>query len=108
MRLQSLDSLMKGIGLPCAYYAFPKPGAAPPYLVYYSPGRDDLMADNINYSFIMELTIELYTSSKRWDLETTVEEALTAAGLAYGKNEAVIESDGLYQITYTTEVLIDG
>lgn len=110
MRLREIDPLMRELAgdLPVAYYAFPRPGQAPPYMVYYSPGRDDLMADNINYAYIMELDIELYTRTKRWDLEEAIEQQLTAAGLAYSKTEAIIESDGLIEIIYTTEVLIDG
>ena len=48
MLLKDLDPMIAGIGLPYKYYAFPKPGQAPPYIVYYSPGRSDLFADNIN------------------------------------------------------------
>ena len=32
---------------------------------------------------------------------------MTAKGLAYGKIETFIESDGVFQITYTTEVIIN-
>ena len=94
--------------LPVAYDALPTPGQAPPYMVYYSPGRDDLMADNLNYAFNVAPTTEIYTRTKRWDLEEAIEQQLTAAGLAYSKTEAIIESDGLIEIIYTTEVLIDG
>lgn len=106
MLLKDLDPMIAGIGLPYKYYAFPKPGQAPPYIVYYSPGRSDLFADNLNYQPILDLVVELYTQTKRYDLEVAVESALTSAGLAYSKSEDFVESDGVFMITYETEVII--
>ena len=111
MTLQSIDPMIRSIGLPCAYYAFKKPEAggmaqAPPYIVYLSPGRSDLFADNCNYQHILDLDIELYTKTKRYDLEVAVETALKNNGLTYGKTETYIESDDVLQITYNTAILI--
>lgn len=109
MLLKNLDPMIKEIAgqIPVAYYAFPKPGQAPPYLVYYSPGRSDFFADDLNYQGILDLNIELYTKTKNYSLEQSIEAAMTAKGLAYGKIETFIESDGVFQITYTTEVIIN-
>lgn len=111
MLLREIDPLIRSIGLPCAYHSFKKPESggmaqAPPYIVYLSPGRSDLYADNVNYQHILDLDIELYTKTKRYDLEQAVETALTNNGLTYGKTETFIESDGVFQITYETEILI--
>ena len=113
MQLTAIDPLISSIGLPYTYYAFKTPSSggvaqSPPYIVYLSPGRSDLYADNINYKQILDLDIELYTATKRYDLEQAVETVLTNNGLTYAKTEAVIESEGLFQILYQTEVLIDG
>lgn len=105
---QAATSTTPAVILPYAYYAFPKPGQAPPYIVYLSPGRSDLFADDINYQQILDLDIELYTKTKRYDLEAIIEANMTAKGLAYSKTESVIESDGVFMITYATEVLING
>lgn len=109
MLLKNLDPMIKEIAgqIPVAYYAFPKPGKAPPYLVYYSPGRSDFFADDLNYQGILDLNIELYTKTKNYSLEQSIEAAMTAKGLAYGKTETFIESDGVFKITYTTEVIIN-
>ena len=109
MLLKNLDPMIREIAgqIPVAYYAFPKPGKAPPYLVYYSPGRSDFFADDLNYQGILDLNIELYTKTKNYSLEQSIEAAMTANGLAYGKIETFIESDGVFQITYTTEVIIN-
>lgn len=111
MKLQDIDGMIATIGLPYAYYAFKKPvnggvAQAPPYVVYLSPGRSDFFADNSNYQGILDLNVELYTKTKRYDLEAQVEAALAANGLTFGKTETFIESDGVFMITYTTEVLI--
>lgn len=113
MLLREIDPLIQSIGLPYAYYAFKRPSSggvaqAPPYIVYLSPGRSDLYADNSNYKHILDLDIELYTETKRYDLEQAVETVLANNGLTYSKTEAVIDSEGLFQILYQTEVLIDG
>lgn len=109
MLLKNLDPMIREIAgqIPVAYYAFPKPGKAPTYLVYYSPGRSDFFADDLNYQGILDLNIELYTKTKNYSLEQSIEAAMTAKGLAYGKIETFIESDGVFQITYTTEVIIN-
>lgn len=106
MTLQDIDKLVASIGLPYAYYAFPKPGKAPPFIVYRSPGRTDLYADNSNYQHILDLDIELYTKTKRYDLEEQIEAVLEAGGLTYSKMESVIDSDGVFMITYSMEVII--
>ena len=106
---QAATSTTPAVILPYAYYAFDKDTAkAPPYIVYLSPGRSDLFADDLNYQQILDLNIELYTKTKRYDLETIIEANMTAKGLAYSKTESVIESDGVFMITYATEVLING
>lgn len=113
MRLQELDGIIASIGLPYAYYAFKKPvdggvAQAPPYIVYLSPGRSDFFADDSNYQGILDLNIELYTRTKRYDLEAQVEAVLAANDMAFGKMETYIDSDDVFMITYITEVLING
>ena len=122
MRLNQIDPMIEGVAtiqaattntsaviLPYAYYQFDRNTAkAPPYIVYWSPGRSDMFADDCNYQYILDLNIELYTKTKRYDLETTIETNLKAAGLAYSKTESVIDTDGVFMITYATEVLING
>lgn len=110
MQLQAIDPMIREIAgdLPVAYYAFPAPGQAPPYLVYYSPGRSDFFADNLNYQGILDLNVELYTKTKSYTLESRIEAAMAAAGLAYSKTESFVASDGVFMITYATEVLING
>ena len=51
--------------------------------------------------------MELYTETKDPEAEAMVETALEEAGLTYTTNEAAIESEKLYQVAYTMEVLLN-
>lgn len=120
MQLQAIDPMIQGIAtiqeaegqtpaivLPYAYYAFERNTAQePPYIVYWTPGRSDFFGDDLNYQGIMDLNIELYTKTKRYDLEKKIEANMMAAGLSFSKTESAIESDGVFMITYQTEVII--
>lgn len=103
--------MIAGVGLPYAYDHFDENDAdrpdGPPFICFLYPGRDDFMADDANYSRITELVIELYTDNADFTLEESVEAALTAAGLPFGKSGPThIESERMFQTTYTTEVLL--
>lgn len=98
---------------PFAYYQFqedPDGDNAPslPFLVYYYPQSDDVMADNTNYVGLRQLIIELYTDNKDFTTETALEAVLKTNEIPYQKTEAYIDTERMYQITYTTEVLING
>lgn len=109
MTLQEISSMVESIGLPYAYYQFSKGSpVSPPFICFFYPNNDDLKADNINYSSINALSIELYTDEKRFDLEAAVESVLTANGLAYSKEESYIDSERMFQIAYDMEVVING
>lgn len=108
MTYQEIADMIAGIGYPYAYYQFSHDTAKdPPFIVFYYPGRDDFLADDSNYTQITELTIELCTDNKDFAAEAAVEDALTAAGLVYEKDESYIDSERMYMITYNTEVLIN-
>ena len=64
-------------------------------------------ADDQNYQKILNLQIELYTKTKRYDLEERVEAVLQENGFVYDVTEDYIDSDGVFMITYTMEVYIN-
>lgn len=109
MTYEELNNMIAGLGLPYAYNEFPNnTRQAPPFICFLlDDTSQDLMADNKNYAAIRPLTIELYTDNKDFDLEQTIEAALTSAGLAFSRGEAFIEGERMYQITYETEVYIN-
>lgn len=105
----AIEAASTSAGLSCTYYQFAKETAPdPPYLVWYFPNRDDFRADNEAYVTVNELNLELYTARKDFALEAALEEELDKLEIVYDKEEQYIESEELYEVLYTTEVIIDG
>ena len=108
MTRKEVSDMVKEVGIPTAYYQFPEnSGQQPPFICFYYPSSDDVMADNINYVHISPLIIELYTEEKDFAIEKTVEGVLTSHGISYRKIENYIDSERMYQITYETEVVLN-
>ena len=107
MTHQEIATMIAGIGLPNAYYQFSEDTAVPPpFICFYFTGDNDVIADNSNYQKIDELTVELYTDEKDFNLEAQVEDALNAAGLVYSRDETYIDSEQMHMTTYYTDVVI--
>lgn len=107
MTYKELATMITGIGLPNAYDHFPEgQGPNPPFICFYFEGSDDLAADDTNYQRIRPLTVELYTDNKDFSTEETVEAALNGAGLVYSRSETYIDSERLYEVAYTTDIII--
>ena len=100
--------MIKGIGLPCAYNQFEEAEApsSPPFICFFYPSSNDLYADNINYATISQLVIELYSDNVDYVNEAAIESALTANQLPYIRSQEYIDSERMYQTTYTLEVCI--
>ena len=106
MTFEQIASMIEGIGIPYAYYQFDETGQAPPFICFYYSGDNDVKADNLNYQKIEQLIVEVYTRNKDFELEASVENALSNAGLVYSRNEVYINSEKLYQVVYSCDVLI--
>ena len=107
MTYQQINTLIAGIGIPYAYYSFEEGTAeAPPFLCFYYTENNDLAADNTNYGKIEHLIIELYTDTKDFALEKTVETALNAAGLVYTRDETYLSSERMYMEVFEADVCI--
>ena len=101
------DFIGLDIGLNYAYYSFPTDQAPPlPYLVYFYPDRNDMMADNENYARVETLIIELYTETKDFFIENRVESFFKYRGLTYDKTETFINKENMYQCYYEAQVII--
>lgn len=93
--------------IPCAYYQFPEGTEQEcPFICFYFEGSNDLAADNTNYQRIRPLTIELYTDSKDFATEETVENVLNSNGLVYAREESYLDTEKMYLVTYMTEIVI--
>ena len=104
---QQIADGIEDIGLPYAYYSFPTDRAPLlPYVVYFYPDREDFIADNENYSRVETLVVELYTETKEFFYENSVEAFFEYFGLVYDKTETFINKENMYQCYYETQVLI--
>lgn len=109
MTYKSIASMLGTLNIPTAYDHFTnKTAQKPPFLVFFYDGIADVYADNANYQRIVTLNVELYTDNKDFSLESSLESVLASNGLTYIKEEAYIDSEKMYQISYESEVLING
>ena len=107
MRLTDITDMIESIGLPFTYDFFPNNIAPnPPYIVFNYPDTNDFGADDTNYVKVNVLNIELYTATKDFQLENTVETVRNQNGFFYDKSEAYIRNENLYQISYVSQFTI--
>ena len=108
MTTVDVKTMIASVGIPFAYYQVPEGTAqATPFICFYYTTSDDLIADNTNYSAIRQLVVELYTDEPDFDLESDLESTLNNNGFVYVKNAAYIDSEKMWQISYTTEVVLN-
>ena len=107
MTLKEVATLVSSFGFLCRYSHFSKT-PAPPYVVYYYPNSNDVYADSENYIDKRALHIELFTKTKDFDAESTIEAALKEAGLSWYKQTDFLNDEKLFQTTYELEVIING
>ena len=107
MTFTEVADMIESIGLPFSYYQFNDDTAvAPPFICFFYGGSSDLYADDSNYQKIERLYIELYADQKNFALEESVETVLNAHSMVWGRNEEWIESERLYEVVYTMDVVI--
>ena len=107
--MDRLLSILNYIGVPYAYDHFAEGEAPdPPFICYLLPGSDNFSADGKVYHKFTEVRLELYTDLKDPEVEQNAEDVLDAAEIFYNKSETWIESEKLYEVLYTFEMLADG
>ena len=106
MTYDEIVGMLGDTGIPFAYDHFSEgesPG--PPFLVFLFPSSRNFSADGKVYQRIDALHVELYTDRKQPDLEARLEDVLDAHDVFYEKTETWIESERLYEVLYSTEVI---
>lgn len=107
MTFKEVSQMIQGIGLPYAYYQFPdNTGQEPPFICFFYPNNNDVLADNSNYQKVEHLAIELYTDNKDFEHEAAVEAALSSHGLVWSRSEEYIDSERMFLVVYETDVVI--
>ena len=107
MTLAEIATKVASFNLPWRYSHFSQT-PAPPYVVYYFPAENDVMADNSNFVNKRQLFIELYTNTKDTTSEATIESTLKQKGLSWYKQTDFLSDEKLFQTTYEMEVFING
>lgn len=106
MTHNEIVEMLEEAGLPLAYDHFAEGESPdPPFLVFLFPSSDNFAADGRVYQKIDALHMELYTDRKQPDVEARLETVLNRHGIFYEKTEVWIESERLYEVLYSTEVL---
>ena len=106
MTYDEIMGMLAEASLPIAYDHFAEGESPdPPFLVFLFPSSDNFSADGTVYQKIDELHIELYTDRKQPDVESALEAVLDKHGVFYNKSEVWIETERLYEVLYSTEVL---
>lgn len=107
MTYKEVATMINSIGIPYAYYQFPDgTGQACPFICFFFSDSNDLAAENTNYQKIRTLNLELYTDNKDFELEETVETVLNSNGLVYDRSESYLDSERMFMVVYTTDILI--
>ena len=108
MTYEEVMAVVEETGLPYAYDHFSEGESPdPPFLLFLFPRSDNFVADGRVYQKIDELHFELYTDKKDPVLEARVEGVLDSHGIVYEKTEVWISEEKLYEVLYSTEVLMD-
>ena len=106
MTHNEIVAMLEEAGLPLAYDHFAEGESPdPPFLVFLFPSSDNFSADGRVYQQIDTLHIELYTDLKQPELEASIEAVLDGHDIFYNKTEVWIETEHLYEVLYSTEVL---
>ena len=106
MTYDAIVEMLEEAGLPLAYDHFAEgESPAPPFLIFLFPSSDNFSADGIVYQRIDALHIELYTDRKQPETEKRLETVLERHGIFYEKTEVWIDTERLYEVLYSTEVL---
>ena len=107
MTYKEVNTMISSCGLDYAYDHFTDDTAHElPFICFFYSSSDDLAADNTNYQHIRTLDVELYTDNKDFTLEATVEGVLNSYGLVYTREESWLDSEQLYMVRFSTEIII--
>ena len=107
MTYKEVATMLSEVGIPTAYYQFPDDTPQkPPFICFFYPNSNDVIADNTNYQKVEHLAIELYTDNKDFELEQTLEGVLSSHELVYSRSEEYLDTERMFFVLYETEVII--
>lgn len=97
---------IKSTGTPVVAVRWPKGTAqTPPYVCWLLDSTSNAFGDNKVLTVIGRYDFELYTDQRDLTLERSIEAALDAAGIAWSKSGAYVETEDLVETIYSTELI---
>ena len=103
MTLAELNTLLTGTGIPVSFSSVPlDQDSARPYICFFQDADRNFAADGIVYYARKVMVVRLYTDTRDLTSEGKVETALSE--MYYSKSIDFLDSEKLYEITYTIEV----
>lgn len=108
MTYQEIAQMIESIGLPFAYYQFSDDTEQTLPFICFLYDYNYTYADDSNYAPSVILTIELYTDTKDIPLESAVEAVLDSNEMTWSKESTYIDSERMWQTSYSMEVFING
>ncbi len=107
MTYNGIVEMLEETSLPFAYDHFAE-GDSPalPFICFLFPSSDNFMADGQVYQKIDALHIELYTERKQPDVESRLEAVLDRYGIGYNKSEVWIDTEQMYEVLYSTGIIM--
>ena len=99
--LESIDKFQDKV----AYRSF-KAGEAPklPFICYQDTSTSNFVADNVVYTVIQEVDVELYTKIKDVESEALLEAKFAEYNIVWDKYEEFIEEENCYEVIYTFSI----
>lgn len=109
MRYEEVFEMLSELEIPVAYNSFDVSSydVEPPFCVFYYPSSDNFAADDKVYSKIENVSIELYTNEKDFDLEQQIETIFDEHLIVYEKTEMYIEQERMFETLYTTQIIVN-
>ena len=107
MTYKEINTMVKSMGFPYAYYQFKQDTAKPcPFITFFYEDNNDVFADNSNYQTVKRLYVELCTDDKDFSAEAVVESVLAAHGMAWSCEETYIDPESMHMTIYSMDVVI--
>ena len=103
MTLEVLNTLLTGTGISVSFSSVPLDNnSARPYICFFQDADRNFAADGVVYYSRKIIVVRLYTDKRDEVSEGKVETALT--DMYYSKVIQFLDSEKIYEITYTIEV----
>ena len=97
---------IKSTGTPIVAVRWPKGTAqAPPYVCWLLDSTSNAYGDNRVTKVIGRYDFELYADQRNLALERSIEAALDAAGIAWAKSGAYVETEDLVETIYSADLI---